>query len=192
MADPSNKIAPTEAALGYTFTNKLLCVEGLQMAGAPGHITLNGSMHRVEKNTRLAVLGDAMMSCVLAEKWFEHRDVQGSYLFPVTRTRILIRLGIGQHLSKGDWDQLRQQLLSNGNLNAVGRAYGIDAVILKNAGLRQVSNEMVATTVEAIVGAAHVDAGGEDLGVVRGIMERLGLFRHELLKGQVQEEAETP
>jgi dsRNA-specific ribonuclease len=75
-------------------------------------------------------------------------------------------------------------LLNNTNLARVGFAHGIDALILLNPGCPSASNEMVATTVEAICGAAYsdaVDAGEDGYDVVRGIMERLGLFNTPLL-----------
>lgn len=85
MANADTKIAQIEAIIGYTFTKKLLCAEGLQMDGTPGCVWLGRTPHMVEKNTRLAVLGDAIMASVLVEKWYDHRNAQGTSRTPKFR-----------------------------------------------------------------------------------------------------------
>lgn len=85
MANIDAKISEMEKIVGYTFEDKWLCAEALQMAGFPGILSVGQVCQFVEKNTRLAVLGDSVMSPVLSQIWFQHRDDQGT-----TRTNHLV------------------------------------------------------------------------------------------------------
>ena len=75
-------------------------------------------------------------------------------------------------------DDKRQETLGNPNLSVKGRAKGIDDCILCNPGTRP-SEYMVATAVEAILGAMFVDSK-QDLGVVSKGMVVLGLLEQLL------------
>ena len=77
----------------------------------------------------------------------------------------------------GAWSSIVQGVASNANLDRVGRQFGLNACVNLNAGTVSVSAATMATTVEAILGAVHLDGGEEALAAV---MERLGLT-HELL-----------
>jgi hypothetical protein len=79
MANADTKIADLEAKIGLAFTNKLLGAESLQMAGAPGMVTIEDTTHIIPKNTRLAVLGDAVMASVLCSEWYNFHNAQGTY-----------------------------------------------------------------------------------------------------------------
>lgn len=76
---------------------------------------------------------------------------------------------------------LRNSRLGNDNLSKVGFTLKMDDSIIVNPGTQAVSNNMMATTVEAIIGAAFLDAGTNGLTVVRGIMDTLGVTQHHLL-----------
>jgi hypothetical protein len=81
MANIDGNIARVEQIVGYTFANKLFCAGALQMAGLPGRLILNGTVHSIEKNGRLAVVGDSIMAAVLCSKWHDIRNAQGSTFF---------------------------------------------------------------------------------------------------------------
>lgn len=82
----------------------------------------------------------------------------------------------GHRLSVEQFDyQIRQRNACNNNFTSIGRANGIDACILMNMGMYRASDRMVANTVEAVIGAAYMDAGDNGLAVVEAIMTRLGL-----------------
>ncbi|KAF1963887.1 hypothetical protein BU23DRAFT_495047 [Bimuria novae-zelandiae CBS 107.79] len=75
------------------------------------------------------------------------------------------------------WTAIRESVLGNANLAAVGFRYNLDRCVLLNPGTTAVSDKTMATTVEAILGAVHVDGGDAALGMV---MAKLGLT-HALL-----------
>jgi hypothetical protein len=62
MTNAVTKIARLEAKIGLTFTNKLLCAESLQMAGALSQVTIEGTTHIVLNNTCLAVMANVLCS----------------------------------------------------------------------------------------------------------------------------------
>lgn len=76
------------------------------------------------------------------------------------------------------WTTLRHELLGNENFGLVGMSHGLDACIISNGGTVRVTAGMVATALEAILGAVERD-GGYDAFV--GVMAHLGLTRHALL-----------
>lgn len=72
---------------------------------------------------------------------------------------------------------MREEVLGNPNLARIGFENGLNGCINLNPGTWEVSDAMMATTVEAILGAVHLDGGDEALTTV---MDRLGLT-HNLL-----------
>jgi dsRNA-specific ribonuclease len=74
-------------------------------------------------------------------------------------------------------------MLNNEPLGRLGSALGVDMQIIKNSGLPRVSNDKIADVMEAIHGAAYLDAGENGQNVVRSIMEHLGLTTHPYLTG---------
>ncbi|EAT91978.1 hypothetical protein HBH56_121330 [Parastagonospora nodorum] len=159
MANIEQKIAIIEQIIGYIYTDKLICLEALQMNMDPMYVSLGGIRHLVRKNKNLETVGDAIIDAVLCKKWYEFRDSHGH------------RLSVEQFDS-----QIRQRNACNNFFTAIGRANGIDACILMNAGMgNRASDGMVANTVEAVIGAAYIDAGVNGLAVVNAIMARLGL-----------------
>jgi ribonuclease III len=72
----------------------------------------------------------------------------------------------------GKGDTKRQQLLSNDNLTSIGRKLGIEKLLVLSPGARWASDYMVATTMEAIIGAVYLDGGMKAVGQ---LMANLGL-----------------
>jgi len=62
----AKKVAKCEAMLNITFSNKLLCLEALQMSG--NMLPWNEQFLKVNKNDRLAVLGDTVLKSYLCKK----------------------------------------------------------------------------------------------------------------------------
>ncbi|CAJ2507136.1 Uu.00g083220.m01.CDS01 [Anthostomella pinea] len=143
------KVQRVEECLGFTFPHdKSPCVESLNTAG----LTFFQGQS-VRKNNFLAVHGDTQAAAYFSSFWI---GKNGS--------------------SKGQWTEIRD-LLANENLAQVGVAHGLDECVILNPGTTQVSGGMMATTVEALPGAVHLERGSEALGRV---MARLGLI-HNLL-----------
>ncbi|KAH3987809.1 hypothetical protein HBH52_037240 [Parastagonospora nodorum] len=80
MANIEQKIAIIEQIIGYTYTDKLICLEALQMDMDPMYVSLGGIRHLVRKNKNLEAVGDAIIDAVLCKKWYEFRDSHGHRL----------------------------------------------------------------------------------------------------------------
>ncbi|KAG5656817.1 hypothetical protein KAF25_010370 [Fusarium avenaceum] len=76
------------------------------------------------------------------------------------------------------WTTLRHQLLGNDNLGGVGMRFGLDACINANGGTTRITFGMVATALEAVLGAVERDGGHDALA---SVMDHLGLTSHALL-----------
>lgn len=68
------------------------------------------------------------------------------------------------------WTSIRNEALCNNFLAERGFCHGLDLCINKDAGTPSVSPKMMATAVEAILGAVHLD-GGDD--ALRRVLTRL-------------------
>lgn len=62
---------------------------------------------------------------------------------------------------QGDWDAIWQDKLSNSGLNEAGERLGLHSTIHGELPSTPVSSKMMATAVEAIVGAVHLDGGDQ-------------------------------
>lgn len=90
----------------------------------------------------------------------------------LAHTRLLItREAVG--------NKLLRQNVSNAALRVQASKAHLQTMIRLNPCQKgEAPQETLASTVEALVGAVWFDCGG-DIDIVRGIMERLGIFRHE-------------
>lgn len=77
MANMEQKIAIIEQIIGYVFTDKLICLEALNMDGDLLSVLLGGIYHLVRKNKNLEAMGDAIIDAVLCKKWYKYRDSRG-------------------------------------------------------------------------------------------------------------------
>ncbi|KAL8712971.1 MAG: hypothetical protein Q9220_002831 [cf. Caloplaca sp. 1 TL-2023] len=139
-------VAGVQDIIEYTFNDPYILLEALQAAGAPARHF--GGRRIVDGNKRLAILGDTVLQLVLAEDWYDN----------------------GQ--SRAVFDDARQRLLSNWNLNQIGVQTGLNAFVNRAAGAPTVSPATMAATVEAIVGAVYLDG---DKSAVRAVVQVLGL-----------------
>lgn len=85
-----------------------------------------------------------------------------------------------------DETKIRLALTSNDALAVRAESLGLDKCIRVNDGQAKISPYMNATTLEALVGAVHLDVGGGGAGfeAVRKVMTRLGFLEHTLLKAK--------
>ncbi|ORY55847.1 ribonuclease III domain-containing protein [Pseudomassariella vexata] len=146
-----SKIASCEDIINYTFQSKILCALNAA-ADFSAHVFTNG-IFKLPRNDRLAVYGDSIADFHLCDLWYEQ----------------------GPARSKGQWSAIRKDVLGNDNLAHVGFEHGLDKCVVLNGGTYKVSKSMMATAVEAILGAVHKDGGNDGLVLV---MRRLGLTQH--------------
>ncbi|KAM0079882.1 hypothetical protein ACKRZS_007967 [Fusarium odoratissimum] len=152
----SRKVSECESVIAYEFNSKSLCAQALNTAAdAMSVCVLDGSFKQMPKNDRLAVYGDVAAAAYLCSLW------------------------IKRELPKHCWTTLRRDLISNDNLARVGRGHGLHKCINMKGGTTRVSSGMVATAVEAILGAVENDGGRDALAWV---MKHLGLTEHALLE----------
>ncbi|PNP76507.1 hypothetical protein FNYG_09926 [Fusarium nygamai] len=151
----SQKVSECESIIAYEFSSKTLCAEALNRAADWNCQTvIDGPSKLMPKNDRLAVYGDSAAAFHLCSLW--------------------INRGLPNHC----WTTIRGDLISNSNLAKVGKERGLDKCINMNGGSGYPSPAMVATAVEAILGAVQIDGGHEALARV---MNHLGLTQHALL-----------
>ena len=66
------KVSRCESIIGYVFGSKVLCGEALNAAADHTAVyVLSGSISKMPKNNRLAVLGDAVAASRLCRLWYE-------------------------------------------------------------------------------------------------------------------------
>lgn len=87
--DVNAKATQLERLTGYSFTNKLLAAEAVQMA-APRIDVIHGSLRGLPNNKRLSILGDAVLTKVLCGLWFRAFDNRGEHRPAPTLLAILL------------------------------------------------------------------------------------------------------
>ncbi|KAJ4357102.1 hypothetical protein N0V95_002758 [Ascochyta clinopodiicola] len=138
--DVANRLALLERIIDYVFNRKILGVEAMNSGGQPVHFT--GQWHQLQRNDRLAVLGDKAIDMVLCPLWFDARDAQG------------------RPLTVGQWSSLQQDLVTDDHLAERAFSLGLDAVVIVNPGhFGRISNRVMAKALEAIIGAVYKDSG---------------------------------
>ncbi|KAF1809634.1 ribonuclease III [Eremomyces bilateralis CBS 781.70] len=152
MASLEGKVTICETIVSYDFGDKLLCAIALSTFPYSG--PFHGVFQALPRNDRMAVYGDSVASSYLCRRW------------------------VDTDLQKGEWDTIRQAVLGNRNLAAIGFAHELRPCVMLNPGTTTLSAKTMATTVEAILGAVFIDGGDAALAQVMGT---LGLT-HTLLE----------
>ena len=163
MNHTDNRIAQLEQAIGYSFHDKILAAEALQMAAKKTVIAIEGDFHEIRKNADLVIVGGCILNTVLATMWFNGQD------------------SVGQRLGRGDWDKLRNSLISKDSLARHGFEIQLDSLIIGELGLVKISSNMVALALEAVIGAVYMDAKQDGLQAVQNIVKRLKINDHPFL-----------
>ncbi|KAL8657666.1 MAG: hypothetical protein Q9226_001696 [Calogaya cf. arnoldii] len=138
-----------EAIIAYPFRDRFILWEALQAAGSPVSLMGGAGGRSIPNgNKRLAVLGDKLLDLVLCEQWYPDGQAKGVY------------------------DQLRQRVGSNNNLNSIGNQAGLHTFINRAGGVTAISPVTMTATVEAILGAVYLDGGMQ---AVKDVMQTLHL-----------------
>lgn len=146
-----NLVPGVEAIIGYHFTDPYIVLEAMAAAGS---LTSGGTRRFPNGNKRLAILGDTVLQLVLANDWYNGTEPRAAF------------------------DYVRQQVGSNSNLNLVGNTSGLNAFVILaggQAGSNTIPPTTMAATVEAVIGAVHLDSGSR-LDTVKAVMILLGLI----------------
>lgn len=140
-------VSDCERIISYTANSKLHIITALNASAC--NINYNNATIAVPSNSALAVLGDARMAGVLCRWWWWDKPSP----------------------SKVQWSMLRYEKCSNVRLAALGSKLGLHKCIILNPGTTFVSEKLVATMVEAVLGAVYLDGGEDELERVMRLMQ---------------------
>ncbi|EXJ58914.1 hypothetical protein A1O7_06344 [Cladophialophora yegresii CBS 114405] len=152
MARVLEEVTECESIIGYEFREKRHAIRAL--FAYTGACQYMDSIFGVKKNDGLAIYGDIVIQDHLCRQWLDLGLTKGMW----------------------EWTQIRQ-VASNTNLASIGRARGLDACVVLNPGTVNVTDSVMATTVEAIIGAVALDGGRA---AAEQVIDRLNVT-HELL-----------
>ncbi|MDE7087013.1 MAG: hypothetical protein K2O67_02350 [Clostridia bacterium] len=119
-----SKIEDVERACGYTFNDKDLLNKALTLS----------SYDNVLNNESLECLGDALLTFIVAEKYYAEK------------------------LSEGEITKKKQELLSDESLRPVSIKLGLDKALFRNKGDKG-NKKAVPSAYEAVAAAIYLDGG---------------------------------
>ena len=79
LLDAAARVGRIEGIMGYKFKDKMICIEALKTTSATTPLYFNGVIHHIDKNNRLALLGDRVISLALCDVWFKTGNTNGMY-----------------------------------------------------------------------------------------------------------------
>jgi dsRNA-specific ribonuclease len=164
LLDAAATVASLEMRLGYTFKDRLTCIEALKTTGEFTPLYCDGTVYKVDRNNRLALLGDRVLSLVVCEMWFQTG-----------------------HSTK-EYNEMSVATVSRWALADAGRSIGLSKAMLTTSGMPPGRNP-IAETFEAILGAIYVDSN-YSVDTVKAIIKKLNLGDHQFLKTREQLKAE--
>jgi len=151
------KMDRAERIIGYTFSNRDLLWEALQVAGS-GQARIGGR-NTAKGNERLAIVGDGVLSYILSKEWYPTGENKGQ---AVCLDNLISALML---VILANWTEHRTSLLSNDNLGRIAKSTGLVDCLNMNPmnRIRIVSDKLAATLVEAICGAVALDGNLDDV-----------------------------
>lgn len=93
MSSLDDKVFQCEALLEYTFTNRDLCAEALNMSGEP--TSWKGQHQKLRPNKSLAIYGDFVLSAKLCRQWYEANLPRGKSIPILASSEVRVRELIG-------------------------------------------------------------------------------------------------
>ncbi|KAI4924538.1 hypothetical protein J4E85_007654 [Alternaria conjuncta] len=144
--------------MGYKFKDKMICIEALKTTSATTPLYFNGVTHHIDKNNRLALLGDRVISLALCDVWFKTGNTNAEYTS--MQPDIESRVGLGKK----------------------GYALGINDNLLLHERHPSTFNH-VAEAFEAVLGAIYLDSGN-NIETVKEVITGIKLDRHKGLEEQ--------
>lgn len=157
--DRREAVAAVEEFFEYQFIDPDNCWEALNCKGAGGF---------PQGHTRLALLGDSLLRWRLIEAWYPTGETTGKprliLLNLVSYSWLVIEIGTN----------ILNRLSSNPHLTLIGRNIGLQAYINPNPSQKgEVSDKMIAGTVEALLAAFYREGGVETLDMAMARLELL-------------------
>ncbi|CRG83658.1 hypothetical protein PISL3812_01013 [Talaromyces islandicus] len=144
------------AGIGYSFSHLSLIMEALNLANKDS--LFHCFVDNLPKNDRMAVYGSHVAETYLCREWMK------------------------RNLTKGQWNQTRQDFLGLKNLARIGLEIDLNSCanmkLVGKPALLSESQVLMARTIEAILGAVHLDGGDAAL---EKAMEELGLITRDFL-----------
>ena len=70
LLDAAARVGVLEGRLGYTFKDKMMCIQALKATGTHIPFYFDGKTYLANRNGRLALLGDRVLSLAVCEMWF--------------------------------------------------------------------------------------------------------------------------
>ncbi|KAH7085707.1 hypothetical protein BKA63DRAFT_598335 [Paraphoma chrysanthemicola] len=157
LLDAAARVGTLEQRIGYTFSDKMTCIEALKLTEIP--LYYDGTIYDRGRNNRLALLGDRVLSLALCEIWFHT-----------------------EHTTKG-YNDMAAQTVSRVALGMTGRRLRLNESMLSFSRYREsprFSNAM-AETLEAVLGAVYVDSK-YSIPAVKKVLRHVRLVDHQYLK----------
>jgi hypothetical protein len=71
LLDAAAKVGVLEGRLGYTLSDKMMCIQALKTTGTHIPFYFDGKTYLVNRNNRFALLGDRVLSLAVCEMWFQ-------------------------------------------------------------------------------------------------------------------------
>lgn len=84
LLDAAARVGRIEERIGYKFNDKIHCIEALKYTPSTTPLYFKGVVVKVDKNSRLALLGDRALGLVLSEIWFHTGNTLGSSFAELT------------------------------------------------------------------------------------------------------------
>ena len=166
MTTRSNANASVQAIIDHVFNDSALLEEALHAAGTH-YRNVDGRLV-LGNNKRLALLGDKILHLIVVDHWYPQGGKTGTLKLSIVRAR-------SADLYIEDASNIIQHTGSNANLCIVGRQVGLEKhIILPVSHFGAVPDKVIATTVEALLGAVFLDAG-KNIDAVKPVMRALGL-----------------
>ncbi|KAI8936254.1 hypothetical protein NX059_006676 [Plenodomus lindquistii] len=156
LIDAAARVGHIEVHTGYTFKDRLLCIEALKITAKHWPLYYKGALVELGRNNRLALLGDRALSLACCDMWFRsgNSTAQYSSIHPLVESRKALDL--------------------------VGREMNLDRDILLHEPRTLPLNDEVAETLEAIIGAIYLDSN-KNISRVEEVIRKLGVDKQKRL-----------
>lgn len=149
---------------GYHIQNSDLIYEAIDATGLNEHFS-------IEKNKRLAMIGDKVLDLAIITNWYPTQARCGKYTSPALHTELATDQCVGVV------SNMMQRRVNNDNLASVARRIRLDTILVPHPGQGMVNDKAMSTGIEAVFGAIYQDEPdpGKKLSMVKRAMRSVGI-----------------